>query len=182
MKFRSHNISVTKDAPRLLCAPGPRVRVGGLLCQQGKALLVRQAKGSDTYWLLPGGGVERGESLEQALTREFREEVGLEVEAREPIGLVQTISPDGGVARHVIHLLYRVQVTPTARGRSGGPPAPAAALRDPAILEWQWHEAEALPDLIIHPPIHDLLEKWLQAAAVGEDPLPFLYGGVRWRA
>lgn len=157
--------------------------MGGLLFDQGRVLLVRQAKGSDTYWLLPGGGVERGESLEQALTREFREEVGLEVAAAEPIGLVQTISPDGGVARHVIHLFYRVRVArPIVRGRSDGPPAPAAALRDPAILEWQWHEADALPGLIIHPPILDLLEKWLQAAAAGEDPLPFLYGGVRWRA
>jgi len=157
--------------------------VGGLLFDQSRVLLVRQAKGSDTYWLLPGGGVERGESLEQAVTREFREEVGLEVEAREPIGLVQTISPDGGVARHVIHLFYRVRVArPSIRRRSDGPPAPGAAGPDPAILEWQWHEADALQGLVIHPPIHDLLDKWLQAADAGEDPLPFLYGGVRWRA
>lgn len=53
--------------------------VGGILWHQGKALLVQRAldpgKG---MWTIPGGYVEQGEPLEEAIIREFREETGLE--------------------------------------------------------------------------------------------------------
>ena len=56
-----------------MAEPTPRIRVAGLLLQGGSVLLVRHQKGEDTYWLLPGGGVQYGESLEEALNRELLE-------------------------------------------------------------------------------------------------------------
>ena len=57
------------------------VVVGGLLRQGDFVLLVRQQKPHDPElkWALPGGYVERGESLLDALRREVREETGLDV-------------------------------------------------------------------------------------------------------
>ena len=57
------------------------VAVGGLLRQGGSVLLVRQQKPNDPElkWALPGGYVERNESLLDALRREISEETGLDV-------------------------------------------------------------------------------------------------------
>jgi len=47
-----------------------------LLARQGKITLVRHTYGQKAVWNLVGGGVQRGETPEQAARREAREEVG----------------------------------------------------------------------------------------------------------
>ncbi|WP_379138338.1 NUDIX domain-containing protein [Paenibacillus sp. sgz500958] len=44
-----------------------------------KVLMVRNQTGDSSYWSLPGGAVESGETLEEAVKREAKEETGLEV-------------------------------------------------------------------------------------------------------
>ena len=56
---------------------GYRVSVKGLIYDDGKLLFVRER--SDT-WDLPGGGLEHGEGIAEALRRECREELGAEIE------------------------------------------------------------------------------------------------------
>ncbi len=77
----------------------PKIRVSGFIEANGMILLVRQRRAASTYWLLPGGGVERGETLTAALEREVREECGITARSSgPPLAVVQTISPDGGAA------------------------------------------------------------------------------------
>ncbi|MFF2480003.1 NUDIX hydrolase [Paenibacillus sp. NPDC058071] len=54
-----------------------QVRVTGILVEDGKILLVKQNVTSDRKWSLPGGRVEQGETLEDAIVREIEEETGL---------------------------------------------------------------------------------------------------------
>ena len=74
----------------------PVVGVGGVLIRDGKVLLIRRGK-PPLYgrWVVPGGTVELGESLEQALVREMREETGLEVVPLEVLTVFDRIERDG---------------------------------------------------------------------------------------
>lgn len=151
----------------------PRLRACAMIVRHGQLLLVRQQKGTKTYWLLPGGGVERGETVEAALCREVREECALDVRVLvPPLGLVESISPDGGQSRHTLQLIYAAEA-----------PGEAPALpRDPAILECRWAGPDELLGLVLHPPIPDLLVPWLEAFAFGPPVRwpEFAAVGARW--
>lgn len=54
-----------------------QVRVTGILIDNDAILLVKQTVNSNRGWSLPGGRVEQGETLEEAITRELQEETGL---------------------------------------------------------------------------------------------------------
>ena len=73
----------------------PRIRVSAILRWENRLLLCRHEKGDREYWLLPGGGVDSGESLVKALHRELHEEVGIEEElpVEGPVAVVDSISP-----------------------------------------------------------------------------------------
>ena len=49
----------------------PRVRVAGILIEDDRILLIEHTKNDKKYWLVPGGGVDWGESAAEALAREF---------------------------------------------------------------------------------------------------------------
>ena len=58
-------------------------------------LLVKRTKAPDAgYWSIPGGAVEFGETFEQAVIREIREETGLHIEIKELLSLTDHISED----------------------------------------------------------------------------------------
>jgi 8-oxo-dGTP diphosphatase len=89
----------------------PRVRVAAVLLDaDGRIVLVRHRRGDSVYHLLPGGGVEAGETLEVALVREVREETGFDVALGEPLFINDTIDPAFG-GRHIVNITFRAQIT-----------------------------------------------------------------------
>ena len=87
----------------------PYLAVSAAVFRDGRVLIVRRAQPpAHGLYTLPGGGVELGETLEQAVIREIREETGLEIEPLAIAGFRQMIARDRGgrVERHFVILPF----------------------------------------------------------------------------
>lgn len=82
------------------------VRVTGLLIENDKILIVQQKLSQSREWSLPGGRLERGESLEQGLKRELKEETGLDVHIERLLYLCDVNASDNTIL-HITFLLTR---------------------------------------------------------------------------
>jgi mutator protein MutT len=87
----------------------PFLAVSAAIIRDGRVLIARRAKGASTgLFTLPGGVVEAGETLHQAIIREISEETGIAIE---PVALAGqrefiTRDADGRVERHFVILCF----------------------------------------------------------------------------
>jgi len=98
---------------RRLYPDQPLVGVGAIIICHGKILLQKRERAPDEgKWSIPGGLVELGESLKQAVIREVKEETGLKVEKPELIDVVENIIPDekGKMKYHYIIVDFFVEL------------------------------------------------------------------------
>ena len=63
---------------------------------EGKILMVKQVHPERTVWMVPGGGIEEGETAAEAVVREMREETGLDVTVGPMIFHVEEVSEKRG--------------------------------------------------------------------------------------
>jgi 8-oxo-dGTP diphosphatase len=145
----------------------PRIRVAAMIRRGDTVLLCNHTKQGRSYWLLPGGGVEEGESLHEALLRELDEECSLRsVTVEGPIAIAESISPTGQRPRkHVVHLLFAGSV---ADGDFAGITSEDATIRGHRLVP-----IGELPSLDVRPPIHRFLERWMPGD-------PFVHLGQLW--
>jgi 8-oxo-dGTP diphosphatase len=88
------------------------VGVGGVVVHEGRVLLIRRGKEPlKGRWIVPGGTVELGETLEDALVRELQEETGLTVRPLELLTVFDRIERDAsGVSYHYVIADYLCEV------------------------------------------------------------------------
>jgi 8-oxo-dGTP diphosphatase len=83
--------------------------------KDGKILMGNKASGVGPYpntWRIPGGGIEEGESPENAVKREVMEETGLRVDSVEKVGVYEDHEPDkNGEMTHYIFNVFKVEVS-----------------------------------------------------------------------
>jgi len=92
----------------------PVLGVGALIFKRDKILLIERGKEPlKGYWSLPGGGLETGETLEQGVIREVREETGLEVKPLKVLEIFERIIRDaqGAPEYHYVLIDYICRVT-----------------------------------------------------------------------
>lgn len=133
----------------------PRVRVGAAIVRNDQILVVKHEKQNGPYWLLPGGGVEPGEPIPEALKRELREEACLEIEPGNPLMIVDSIWPDGG--RHIVNLTFRAEIV------SGEPRVGI----DDAVHEVRFMPFDELRSVTFHPDVAAELVEALESPGGG---------------
>lgn len=69
-----------------------RVRAGIVLIKENKVALIERHRAGLDYYVFPGGGVDEGETPEQAAIRETREELGIEVVIKQKVAEI-TLGP-----------------------------------------------------------------------------------------
>jgi 8-oxo-dGTP pyrophosphatase MutT (NUDIX family) len=110
------------------------VRYQGAILRGTSILLVQHHEhaGGRRYWLLPGGGREEGETEEECVLREMKEETGLDVRV-ERLLIDELVHPGAGNKRHKTYLCTILAGEP----QPGYEPEPeAAALYAIAAVGW----------------------------------------------
>ncbi len=126
----------------------PVVGVGGVVIRDGRVLLVQRARAPlEGQWSIPGGHVEWGETLEQAVVRELREETALDVRVLELLEIVERIGDDPG-----------------SDAVAEGSIAPASDERSPTVS----HPTTRLPRDPSPPQFHYIIHDYLCEAAAGD--------------
>lgn len=132
----------------------PLLGIGALIFESDAAesrivMVERAGNPLKGYWSLPGGLVETGEKLEDAVRRETLEETSLQVEPVATAGLFERITPDseGRAEYHFVLVDYVCRVV-------GG------SLRaGDDVSRAEWMERKDLPSLCITPGTLDVIER-----------------------
>ena len=130
----------------------PLVGVGAVIVQNDRVLLIRRGTAPLLgEWSLPGGVLECGETLREAVVREAREETGLTVEPGEMLGVYERVirSDDGRVRYHFVLIDYFCR--PVSGDLQAGTDA----------ADVRWFTPEQLPALNLAYDAHDVVQKGL---------------------
>jgi len=83
--------------------PVTEVAAGILLDTEGRYLLGQRPEGKPYagYWEVPGGKIEKGETIFEALKRELQEELGIDIQSSEELTVLEYDYPHAYVRLHV---------------------------------------------------------------------------------
>ena len=120
--------------------------VAALIEAEGKLLVCQRKRGSalELFWEFPGGKKKPGEDLEQALTRELREELG--VNARVGREIYRTQHKYSGMSEPIEIAFFLAYAQP-------------AEMENLVFEQILWCDPKSLPDLEFLPADRDLIEK-----------------------
>jgi ADP-ribose pyrophosphatase YjhB (NUDIX family)/uncharacterized protein YigA (DUF484 family) len=154
-----HGFLENHEIPSFSKRAGEIIVAGGavILNEKGEVLLVRQIPEMDNYWkgkwICPGGRIEPGETIEEAILREVEEETHLKIRLIRPIPPFERIvKEDGKIKLHVIYIDYLSEL-------EGGELKP-----DDDVGEAMWVHQSELPGILNE--LHEDTRKLLRLAGI----------------
>jgi 8-oxo-dGTP pyrophosphatase MutT (NUDIX family) len=122
-------------------------RVAGVAIHDGMVLLHRDIY--EEFWVLPGGRCEMGEQSSQGLRREIREELGVDVEIRRPLWIVENFFDYGGMACHELGIYHLMEFPAGSPLFDRG--VEFSGYEGEHELVYRWHRLDALDRIVIYP-------------------------------
>lgn len=121
------------------------IGVGAIVVHDGSLLMIRRNKEPYTgRWSVPGGTLEAGEHLTDAVRREVGEETGVDVEVGDLLGILEWVADP-----HYVILDYVATPTGEAEPRPGGD-----------VSEARWVPLDDVPKLECTPRFLESLRGW----------------------
>lgn len=112
---------------------GPELCVGAVAVRNDSILLIRRGTPpGEGLWSVPGGRVQRGETLVEAAQRELKEETGLDGDVGETVGWIELI----GHRRHYVVVDFWVVIDPGAVPVAGTDASDAAWVPFEDLERW----------------------------------------------
>jgi 8-oxo-dGTP diphosphatase len=128
-----------------------RIRCAAVIVREQQILLVQHEKSGQSYWLLPGGGLEPGETMAAATERELREECGIEIRCGRLLFVAETLETTSN--RHIINMVFHGHLL------SGVPHL--ATQSDARLVGVAWHDRDAVKSLTFYPEFREqLYNQW----------------------
>ena len=129
-----------------------RIRIGVIIVQDDKILLIEHIKNGHSYWLIPGGGLNYGETIEECAKREMKEETNLDISLNKFLFSSETIAPDG--SRHIVNLFFLGEITGNSEMIVGD---------EERLKSLVFVPVRDLEDIEFHPPIAHLIKQNLSS-------------------
>lgn len=120
------------------------VRVSALIENENKLLMVNHKKGKRSYWLLPGGKLELGESCILALKRELHEELSVNIDVGGIAFVVESIHK----SEHFLQITFHCELSEPLRIRLGN---------DNRVVGFRFISIPELNNIIVYPDIKNEL-------------------------
>lgn len=130
---------------------GIRHRATGIIVKDGKILLIKRVRNGQEYFVYPGGGVEDGEGVAEALKREMKEELNFEI--ANPKFLFDFPDDKGGLSHYYCYLI----VDWSGELQWGGPEKERMDENNQYHHQWLTHDEYLVTENIFPGQIRDMI-------------------------
>jgi ADP-ribose pyrophosphatase YjhB (NUDIX family) len=131
-------------------------RVVGIVLNNNRVLLHKAEK--DAFWALPGGHIEFQERAEDALKRELKEEIGVEIQVKRLVWVVENFFEYESTPYHELGLYFLITLPSDSNLLDKN--EPFIGYEEGVKLIFQWHSLNDLDRIIIYP---SFLQKGLKS-------------------